>query len=142
MSDDLTPKQRSYCMSRIRSKWTAQERRVHNALKGLRVRHKMHPNIQGSPDIIIPEAKTAVFLHGCFWHQHSGCKNAVTPKSNREFWIPKLRRNIQRDRYSIRQLKKSGHRVKVIWECEIRKKKNSKEIQKFLAKRINLQNEN
>lgn len=118
MADTLTKKQRSYTMSRIRSKWTKNERHMHNFLNGLKIRHKMHPKIKGSPDIIFPEAKTALFIHGCFWHKCNRCW--IKPKSNVEYWLPKIRKNVERDKKNIEILKRHGWKVAIIWEHEIK----------------------
>jgi DNA mismatch endonuclease (patch repair protein) len=114
MVDVFTKEKRSWVMSRIRSKWTTQEKRIHNYLKSRRIKHKMHPKISGSPDIIIPDKKIAIFLHGCFWHRCP--KHYREPKSNREYWIPKIDKNAERDKKNIRLLKKSGWKVVRIWE--------------------------
>ena len=89
----LTPEQRSYCMSRIRSKWTKQETKVHNWLKGHKIKHVMHPKICGNPDVILKESNTVIFIHGCFWHKCQKCYKK--PKSNREYWFPKIEKNVK-----------------------------------------------
>lgn len=86
---------------------------------GLRFRLKSYGLI-GSPDLVIPRLKLAIFVHGCFWHQHRGCAKATMPQSNRRFWEEKLRANVLRDRRSRRKLVSSGWRVIVIWECQTR----------------------
>lgn len=105
-------------MSRIKSKWTQQEVLVHNFLKGNRIKHKMHPDIPGSPDIILKENKTAIFLHGCFWHKCPVCY--IEPKSNKEYWIPKINKNVIRDRHNKKILEKKGYKVIIIWEHEVK----------------------
>ncbi|MFA5382379.1 MAG: hypothetical protein WC356_04375 [Candidatus Micrarchaeia archaeon] len=90
MSDNLTKEQRSRCMSKIRSKWTKQEKKIHNYLKGDKIRHKMHPKLPGNPDIVLKDSKTAVFLHGCFWHKCPNCYKE--PKSREAIGCPKLRK--------------------------------------------------
>jgi len=119
MVDNLTKEQRSKCMSHIRSKWTAQERKIHNFLKGYKIKHKMHPNIPGSPDILILESKTAIFLHGCFWHKCPKCFKE--PATNRDYWLPKIERNVIRDKENASLLRKSGYKVLVIWEHDVKK---------------------
>jgi len=136
MADNLTKEQRSYCMSKIRSKWTVLEKKIHNLLKGSKIPHKMYPKMEGSPDIIIKNKKIAIFLHGCFWHQHPKCEYAVRPKSNKKFWLPKLRKNIQRDKKNLIFLKKRGYDTIVLWECEVKKQKKWKNTQKTLLKRL------
>ncbi len=118
MADNLTKTQRSNTMSKIKSKWTKQERTIHALLKEKRIKHKMHPKIEGSPDLILPEKKTAIFLHGCFWHACSKCY--IEPKTNRKYWLPKIEGNKKRDKKNISALKKQGWKVKIVWEHEIK----------------------
>ena len=118
MADTLTRKQRSYCMSRIRSRWTSQEKKIHNYLKGRKIRHKMHPRIYGSPDLILKGRKTAIFLHGCFWHKCPKCYRE--PKSNRSYWIPKIDANVARDQRAKRMLRRNGWKVVKFWDHEIK----------------------
>jgi len=119
MADNLTEKQRSYCMSRIRSKWTAQEKKIHNYLKGNKVSHKMHPILPGSPDILLNKSNTAIFLHGCFWHKCPKC--FIKPKTNKKYWLPKIENNVKRDRKNNKVLKQGGFKVVRIWEHQIKK---------------------
>jgi len=127
MADTLTKRQRSFCMSRIKGKWTKPELAVHNMLKGRKIRHIMHPAIDGSPDIIFKDKKVAVFIHGCFWH---GCpKCFIKPASNKAYWSKKIAGNRRRDKNNVRRLKKAGWNVIVIWEHETR---NSEGINKLL----------
>ena len=106
-------------MSNIKSKWTQQELKIHNFLKGNKIKHKMHPNILGSPDLILTENNTAVFLHGCFWHKCPKCYKE--PKSKKSYWIPKIERNVKRDKKNAKILKKEGFNVLKIWEHQIKK---------------------
>ena len=115
--DNLTKEQRSRCMSQIKSKWTRQELKVHNYLKGNKIKHKMHPKIEGSPDIIFSDKKKAVFLHGCFWHKCPRCY--IQPKSNKNYWLQKIEKNIRRDKSNKDKLKRSGWKVISAWEHEI-----------------------
>jgi len=108
-------------MSRIRSTDTRPELRVRSAVYQLGVRYRIHVSpLPGKPDLANVRRKWAVFVHGCFWHSHAGCKLASDPKSRREYWVPKLRRNAERDEQKIDQLHRLGYRVMVIWECETR----------------------
>jgi DNA mismatch endonuclease (patch repair protein) len=118
MADRVSREKRSYIMSRIRGKWTEPELKVHNMLKGLKIKHKMHPKIEGGPDIILKDRKVAIFIHGCFWHKCPKCYSP--PKSNREYWLPKIRDNVKRDKNCKKKLKQAGYKVVVIWEHEIR----------------------
>ena len=121
MPDDMTKRQRSKTMSRIRSKWTKQEIAVHKTLNSNGVVHEMHPDIQGRPDLIVPGQKLAIYLQGCFWHKCPECSKP--PKSNQNYWIPKLDRNGQRDIENEIKVREAGWDVVVIWEHEIKKAK-------------------
>lgn len=116
--DNLTKKQRTKCMSNIKSKWTSQERKLHNYLKGKKIKHKMHPKIAGNPDIILKEKKIAIFLNGCFWHRCPKCYKE--PKSNKSYWLPKIEGNVKRDRKNAKILKSKGYNIIYIWEHEIK----------------------
>jgi len=121
MSDMFTKKQRSYIMSRIRSKWTSQEKIVHNYLKGNKIKHQMHPAIIGSPDILIKGKNIVVFLHGCFWHKCK--KHYIAPKSRKGYWVNKINNNVKRDKKNVASLKKQGYTVLTIWEHDIKNKR-------------------
>lgn len=121
MADKMTKEQRSYCMSRIRSKWTKPEIKVHNILKGNKIKHKMHPKIKGSPDIILKDKKVAIFIHGCFWHKCSKCYKE--PMSNKKYWLPKIEKNVKRDKINKKMLKKQGYETFIIWEHELKNKR-------------------
>ena len=122
MADNLTEEQRRKTMSRIRSKWTVQEKKIHNHLKARKVRHKMHPDIEGSPDILLKDSNTILFLHGCFWHKCLKCYSE--PETNKEYWLPKIERNVQKDKENTKKAKKHGYKVITIWEHEIKKNLN------------------
>src|SRR3989344_212154 len=122
MSDNLTKEQRSKTMSRIRSKWTTQEKAIHNQLKGLKIKHKMHPDIEGHPDIILKRKKVAVFLHGCFWHKCPKCYKE--PKTDKKYWLPKIQNNVKRDKRNLKLLRKQGYKVVKLWEHDIKKDSN------------------
>ena len=118
MTDNLTIQQRKKCMSHIHSKWTFQEVKIHNYLKGKKIKHKMHPSIIGNPDILLTSSNTAVFLHGCFWHKCPKCYKA--PKSHRHYWMPKIENNIRRFKMNSRKLNKVGYKILVLWEHDIK----------------------
>jgi DNA mismatch endonuclease (patch repair protein) len=108
-------------MKRIKSKWTKQEKFMHEILKSNDIRHTMHPKIFESPDIIIKDKKIAIFIDGCFWH---GCrKHYIAPKTNINYWRKKINGNIKRDKRNTEILKKKGWKVIRIWEHEIKDKK-------------------
>lgn len=118
MVDVHTKKQRSYNMSRIKSKWTSQEIKIHGCLKGKKVKHKMHPKAFGNPDIGFPNSHVLIFLDGCFWH---GCPKCYSqPKSNKKFWAAKIKRNRTNDKRVTNKLRKAGFTVLRFWECEVR----------------------
>ena len=122
MSDSLTSEQRSWNMGRIHGKDTKIEILVRRYLfaKGYRFR-KNDKRYPGKPDIVLPKYHTVIFVNGCFWHQHNGCKNATMPKTRTEFWKTKLDRNIANDLKNTMLLEKLGWHVITIWECELEK---------------------
>jgi DNA mismatch endonuclease (patch repair protein) len=119
MTDVFTPAKRKQIMTRIRSTNTTPEQRVIKILKQLHQSFRAYDShLPGKPDIVIKNSKLALFVHGCFWHQHKGCKRNFTPKSNQLYWIPKLARNVERFSEVRKSLAKAGWRSKVIWECQ------------------------
>ena len=120
MVDFLSPSERSERMSRIRSSNTSPEIALRRALHALGFRFRLHrKDLAGKPDIVLPRYRTVIFVHGCFWHRHCGCKIATTPKSNTKFWVEKFDRNVARDTRSRELLEAQGWRVIVVWECEV-----------------------
>ena len=118
MTDSLSKNRRSWNMSRIRGRDTKPELRVRSVLHRAGYRFRLHTrNLPGRPDIVLPKYRTVVFVHGCFWHRHEGCKFAYNPKSRKKFWEKKFRENTERDRRCARQLQRLGWRVIAIWEC-------------------------
>ncbi|ABQ68895.1 T/G mismatch-specific endonuclease [Rhizorhabdus wittichii RW1] len=121
MADILTSAERSERMARIRAKDTAPELRVRRLLHRFGYRFRLHRvDLPGCPDIVLPRHRTVIFVHGCFWHQHPdpACRRARLPKSRQDYWVPKLRRNAQRDAAHRISLERAGWRVLEIWECE------------------------
>ncbi|MBF0595387.1 MAG: DNA mismatch endonuclease Vsr [Candidatus Omnitrophica bacterium] len=118
--DHLSKKKRSWNMSRIRSKDTGPEKIVRSFLHRQGFRFRLHvKDLPGKPDIVLPKFKTVIFVHGCFWHRHSRCRLAATPKSNVAFWRQKLDANVTRFKRVSQDLKRAGWRVVVIWECGV-----------------------
>lgn len=112
---------RSRMMARIRGKNTKPELLVRKALFATGFRYRLHHReLPGSPDIVLPGRRVAIFVHGCFWHQHKHCRFAKVPASRSEFWISKLAGNVERDRKTIESLKTDGWRVFIVWECATR----------------------
>ena len=122
MADRITPQHRSWNMSRIKGKDTKPEIAVRQYLfaNGFRFR-KNDKRYPGKPDIVLPKYHTIIFVHGCFWHRHEGCKQATTPKSRTDFWLEKFQKNVQNDAKHIQELKNMGWKVIVLWECELEK---------------------
>lgn len=111
---------RSQIMARIGGKDTAPEMRLRRALRASGIGYRLHArDLPGRPDIVFRGARLAVFVHGCFWHRHPGCRKATDPKSNADFWREKFRRNVERDRRSLDLLMAAGWSVGVVWECEL-----------------------
>ncbi|MDR6293765.1 DNA mismatch endonuclease (patch repair protein) [Inquilinus ginsengisoli] len=106
-------------MRRIRSKDTAPEMAVRRLLHGMGYRYRLHrKDVPGKPDLIFAGRRKVIFIHGCFWHQHAGCREGRLPKSNAAYWLPKLERNQARDKAALEHLAASGWDALVVWECE------------------------
>ncbi len=119
MADTFTKKKRSWVMSRIRGRDTKPELIVRSLLHRVGYRFRLHSlSIPGKPDIFLKKHSAVIFVHGCFWHQHPRCSQAVMPKSNKSYWIPKLQRDIERFREVKKILRKAGLNVVVVWECQ------------------------
>jgi DNA mismatch endonuclease (patch repair protein) len=120
MADIVDAATRSRMMSRIRGKNTIPEMLVRRFLHAAGFRYRLHvKDLPGRPDIVLPKYRTVIFVHGCFWHRHPGCRDAVMPTSNTAFWNEKLRGNTARDSRNIAALEAKGWRCAVIWECEV-----------------------
>jgi DNA mismatch endonuclease (patch repair protein) len=133
MADTHSKQVRSYNMARIRSKNTAPEMLVRKFLFAAGLRYRLHDRkLPGSPDIILPKYHTAIFIHGCFWHSHVACAKAVQPKSNSDYWSPKLQRNRSRDQQNQAALEELGWHTIVLWECELTAKKREDTLKKLL----------
>lgn len=108
-------------MKAVRQKNTGAEVVTRQVLHGLGLRFRLHrKELPGSPDIVLARHETVIFVHGCYWHRHPGCKYASTPKTNQDFWLPKLDRNVERDAHKEEALQALGWRVLIVWECETR----------------------
>lgn len=117
----MTPKQRHRCMSRIHSSGTKPEKVVRSWLWRHGYRYRLNvKSVPGKPDIVMRKYRTAIFVNGCFWHGHEGCKDFVMPKSNVDFWQTKIDRNRERDLRNYQILADNGWQVVVIWECQIK----------------------
>ena len=122
MADNITREQRSKCMASIKGKDTKPEMIVRKYLFSKGLRYRIHvSSLPGNPDIVLPKYKTVVFINGCLWHGHDGCKYYRLPKSNVYFWKTKIKNNKARDILNESKLKEQGWRIIRIWECEIRR---------------------
>jgi DNA mismatch endonuclease (patch repair protein) len=122
-------------MRRIMSKGMKPELVVRRLAHGMGFRYKLHsPELPGKPDLVFPRLKKIIEVRGCFWHQHDDCIDSHIPKSRRDYWRPKLRRNQQRDFENLRKLRRLGYRVLVLWECETTNENRlAKKIKRFLC---------
>lgn len=121
MVDVLTPEQRHRNMSRIRGKDTTPELKLRSMLHRAGYRFRLHyPRLPGRPDIVLPKYRTVVFVHGCFWHRHEGCKYATEPKTRPEFWKKKFSDTVERDSRNRKEISEAGWQVITIWECELK----------------------
>ncbi|WP_159849416.1 very short patch repair endonuclease [Brevundimonas sp. G8] len=117
--DVLVDPKRSAIMRSVGDKNTAPELKVRSALHKAGYRFRLHrKDLPGSPDIVLPSRKAVVFVHGCFWHRHAGCRYSSNPSTRADFWRLKFARNVERDRRNIGDLEKAGWSVHVVWECE------------------------
>jgi DNA mismatch endonuclease, patch repair protein len=123
MADILSKTQRSKLMSTVRSRDTKPEWILRCGLHRIGFRYRLqNSHLPGSPDLIFPKYQSVVFVHGCYWHRHEGCKDATMPKTNVDFWKKKFSENLERDRRIVHELKTSDWRVLVVWECELNQK--------------------
>ncbi len=131
MADVFPPEQRRWIMGRVRGRDTKPELRVRSWLHRNGFRFRLHRrDLPGTPDIVLPGRRTVIFVHGCFWHRHPGCKFASHPATNTEFWAKKFEGTVRRDQESQVALQALGWKVIVIWQCELR---NEEELWRRLA---------
>ena len=120
MSDTLSPEERSERMAKIRDKNSNPEMKLRRLIHSMGFRYRLHvKKLPGTPDLVFPSRRAVIFMHGCFWHRHEGCKLARLPKSKLNFWKPKLEANKERDMLQQQQLRDLGWRLLVVWECEM-----------------------
>jgi DNA mismatch endonuclease (patch repair protein) len=121
MADNLTPEQRRFNMSRIRSTNTRPEMIVRSMVHRMGYRYRLHRrDLPGKPDLVFPVQRKAIFVHGCFWHMHDCRFGLVKPKTNIEYWQNKRLSNVERDKSHIAALKNAGWQVMVVWECQVK----------------------
>jgi DNA mismatch endonuclease (patch repair protein) len=122
MADVYSKAKRSEIMSRVKSRRTWPEDKVARLLRGLRVKYRRNvKSLPGMPDFVVSSASAVIFVHGCFWHNHSNCNRAKLPKTNKAFWKRKIESNKRRDKRIGRRLRKEGWRVITVWQCSLRK---------------------
>lgn len=137
MPDVHDKETRSYNMSRIRSKDTKPEMLVRKFLFKAGLRYKLHDkSLPGKPDLVFPKYKTVLFIQGCFWHGHEGCKYFVMPKTRTDWWLEKIGKNVEKDNRSILELYLLGWSVLIVWECELRPDKRKKTLTDLYRKII------
>jgi len=133
MSDGTDPV-RSRIMAAVRGRDTAPELRVRRCLHAMGYRFRLHRrDLPGTPDIVLPRHRICIFVHGCFWHRHPGCRKTTTPKRNAEFWNEKFARNVARDEANGRALTSAGWNMVIMWECET---EDSERIAEVLRSRL------
>lgn len=134
MTDKLSPGRRSENMRRIPSKDTKPEMLVRRLLHARGYRYKLHvPDLPGRPDLVFPKLRKVILVHGCFWHLHKACEEGRIPNSRREYWEPKLLRNVDRDRKHLVSLRRLGWKSLVVWECEMKdSERTGKRLIRFL----------
>jgi DNA mismatch endonuclease (patch repair protein) len=135
VADHLSRRERSANMAAIRSKNTSPELAVRKVVHALGYRYRLHdPKLPGRPDLVFPSRHKALFVHGCFWHRHNGCKRATVPQTRRAFWEAKLSNNVRRDRRDRRTLRELGWKVLTAWQCELRNPAKLRErLDEFLS---------
>jgi DNA mismatch endonuclease (patch repair protein) len=119
--DRLSVAGRSRQMSLVKSKNTKPELAARKLVFSMGYRYRLHgAGLPGKPDLVFARRKKVVFVHGCFWHRHAGCKKATTPASNMEYWLPKFARTVERDQQTLDSLQALGWSALVVWECELK----------------------
>lgn len=139
MTDVHSKEVRSYNMSRIKGKDTKPEILVRKFLFAKGLRYRLHDKkFPGKPDLVFPKYKKIVFIHGCFWHGHEGCKYFVVPKTRTDWWLNKINKNKEKDNNSILKLKEEGWHTIVVWECDLKSKKREEVLNNLYQKIVNL----
>ena len=135
MADVHEPEVRSYNMRQIKGKDTKPEILVRKFLHARGYRYRLHDKkLPGKPDIVLKKHNTIIFIHGCFWHGHEGCKYYVVPKTRTQWWLRKINRNKEKDKENSETLQKGNWNIITIWECELKKEKRKKTLQKLIQK--------
>jgi DNA mismatch endonuclease (patch repair protein) len=135
MADVHDKKTRSYNMSQIKGKNTKPEMLVRRFLHANGFRYRLHvKDLPGKPDIVLPKYRTVIFVHGCFWHGHEGCKYYVVPKTKTEWWLNKINGNIAKDVNVMKSLKKEGWKIIILWECDLKRTTIEKSLKRLSQK--------
>jgi len=138
MTDIYSKKKRSEIMSKISGKETKPEIIIRKYLFAQRFRYRKNDKrFPGKPDVVLPKYKTAIFVHGCFWHGHKNCKYSNLPVTNTVFWKNKISENIKRDKENIKKLKNIGWQVIVLWQCKLRNRKSREQALNNLTIKLN-----
>lgn len=133
MADVHDKKTRSYNMSQVKGKNTKPELTVRKFLHANGYRYRLHvKDLPGKPDVVLPKYKTIIFVHGCFWHGHTGCKYATVPKTRTDWWLNKINTNKANDKKAVQKLIKEGWQIITIWECQLKKDKVSDTLKDLL----------
>ena len=137
MTDHVDTAKRSLIMAAVHSKNTKPEMLVRRIVHALGFRYRLHAaDLPGHPDLVFPKRCKVIFVHGCFWHRHAGCRYTTTPKTRVEFWQEKFDANVARDRRTVRALKKQGWSVLIVWQCQLKNpEKLVGKLNDFLADR-------
>ncbi|MGM9857192.1 MAG: very short patch repair endonuclease [Candidatus Limisoma sp.] len=134
MTDVLSKEQRKRCMSHVRGKDTKPEVMVRQFLFAQGFRYRLYrKDLPGKPDIVLPKYRTVIFINGCFWHGHSGCKYATIPEANHDFWLAKISGNVERDKSNYAKLFELGWKVIEIWQCELKPKFREQTLNNLLT---------
>jgi DNA mismatch endonuclease Vsr len=137
MADTLTPEQRVKAMCSVKSRDTSVEMAVRSLVHAMGFRYRLHvSDLPGKPDLVFPSRRKIIQVHGCFWHQHLGCRHATMPSTNAEYWVHKLYSNVRRDNANVKALKAMGWKVMVVWECEAQARARQrliKRLRRFLC---------
>jgi DNA mismatch endonuclease (patch repair protein) len=121
MADIMSAEKRSYVMSRVGSKNTQPELAVRKYLHAEGFRFRIHyKDLPGKPDIVLPKFKAVIFVHGCFWHGHEGCRRSQLPATRTDWWASKIVRNQERDKEQQAELREAGWRIMIVWECRLK----------------------
>lgn len=120
MTDNVSPEIRSQIMARVTSKDTKPEMVVRRLVHCLGYRYRLHrSDLPGRPDLVFPSRRKVIFVNGCFWHNHANCAKVRIPKSNRDYWVAKIKRNGERDKRNLTLLQENGWHAETIWECQL-----------------------